>query len=291
MAATTQSVLLLGPDHPQLRDLAVGGLPAAPADGTLRSVCTLGAALSAGWMPKVVPAAEPNEDGVLVALGPAGALLAVADGHNGSAASAAALRALADRVPDLLGAPGPPGRAGAPLDGAGRAAAFAAAAQAAATVPSGARASAAAGLPGRPAPPARTALSLAVVTTREIFAVGFGDSIVGVVRYGRLRTVGHPSEFLGPGLAADPLPGHPVTRLRRWPGDALLLTTDGVPDFLGRAFPAVAAEVTRAEPGRAAAAAARELVSRSGRAGAGDNLAAAVLLDAGPRRWPLRQRR
>jgi hypothetical protein len=235
-AAGTQTVLLLGADHPRLRDVAAGGLPVSPADDGARPGWTLGAALCAGWMPKTVPAVEPNEDGVLLALGPAAALLAVADGHNGSAASAAALRALADRVPGLLE---DPGRGGAPVDGEATAAACAqaAACAVAAAVETG----------GRAAPPARTALSLAVVTAEAFFAVSFGDCVIAVVRRRRLRTVGRCSEFLGPELTGDPLLGHPVTRHRRRRGDVLMLTTDGVPDYLGRAFPAVAARLARAD--------------------------------------------
>jgi serine/threonine protein phosphatase PrpC len=265
----TRTLLLLGPDHPELRDLATGGL-ATPLAG---AAVLVGAALSAGWMPKTVPAVEPNEDGVLAAVGPAGVLLAVADGHRGSAAAVAALRALAGRVPDLLGPD-----AGA-IDGAVRAADFAAAAHAAVTDR---------GSGGVGPPPARTALSLVVVTGEAYFTVSYGDTVTAVVRHGRLQTLGVPREFLGPALPRDPLAGHPVERHRRRPGDVLVLVTDGVPDYLGRAFPAVVAEVMRvASSERDAMTAARALVSRAGVAGAGDNITAAVLLEARHRRRPL----
>src|SRR5690606_2081920 len=49
---------------------------------------------------------DPNEDAVLGAAGPAGRVLAVADGHNGVEASHAALRALAAHAEGLVTGPG-----------------------------------------------------------------------------------------------------------------------------------------------------------------------------------------
>ncbi|MBL7549876.1 protein phosphatase 2C domain-containing protein [Frankia sp. AgB1.9] len=271
-------MLLLGPDHPALGEVALGGL-SVEGDG---GPAMLGAALSAGWRPKAVPAVEPNEDGALLAVGPAGALLAVADGHNGSAASTAALRALAARAPALLAH-----RAG---DEAELAAAFAAAAHGAVARPPapGGAVPAAAMAPGGEPRPARTALSLVVVTAAAFAAVGYGDTTAAVVRRGRLHLLDEPSEFLGPTSPADPFAGHPVTRRRRGPGDLLVVVSDGVPDYLGRAFGAAIEAASRAgaDGGQpdAARATARSLIARAGAAGAGDNLTAAVLLAARPRR-------
>ncbi|WP_041258614.1 protein phosphatase 2C domain-containing protein [Pseudofrankia inefficax] len=269
-----RTALLLGPDHPGLGEVALGGL-SVEGDG---APTMLGAALSAGWRPKAVPAVEPNEDGALLAVGPAGALLAVADGHNGSAASTAALRALAARAPVLLAH-----RTG---DEAELAAAFAAAAHGAVARPP-APGGSEAGAEGEPRP-ARTALSLVVVTAAAFAAVGYGDTTAAVVRRGRLHLLDEPSEFLGPTSPADPLAGHPVTRRRRGPGDLLVVVSDGVTDYLGRAFGAAIEAASRAgaDGGQpdAARATARSLIARAGAAGAGDNLTAAVLLAARPRR-------
>lgn len=221
-----------------------------------------GVALSAGWMPKAVPAVEPNEDGALLAVGPAGVLLAVADGHGGAAASVGALRALARAVPETLSAPG---------SGADTTRMLAGVARGAVTV-------AAAGSP------ARTALTLVLVTPREVFWVGYGDSAAFVVAAGgRMRPIGAASPFLGPGAVE-----HPVGRRRRHPGDAVVLVSDGVPDYLGRMFPAVVGAAARCADGQAAAS---ELVRRAGTAGAGDNITAAVLVDRSGLSWPTRLRR
>lgn len=292
--AAVQVALLLGPDHPGLGEVVVRGLGAEGPGGPV----AVGAALSAGWLPKAVPPRESNEDGVLLAVGPVGALLAVADGHHGSAAAVAALRALAARAPALLA--GDELAAAEAGRGAELAAVFATAAHAAvahhhAVVDNDL--------------PARTALSLVVVTPDSFAAVGFGDTVAAVARHGRLRALCAASDFLGPYTpsdpSSDPLADHPVTSRRRRRGDALVVLSDGVPDFLGGALATVVAEAVRAAtvtlagggkppdsgigtaPG-AAGAAARALVTRAGTAGAGDNITAAVLIDGRLRRWPPR---
>jgi hypothetical protein len=272
-------VLLLGPDHPAWRETAVAGIPAC-RDGTddrRGGPAALGAALSAGWLPKAVPSVEPNEDGVLLAAGRGGLLLAVADGHGGSAAATAALRALAAASVELLDA----GTGGAGcLDGAARLRGLAAAAV-----------DGVADLAG----PARTALGLALVADGWVFSTGYGDTVTMLVRRGRPRVISAPSAFLGPGTRGSQDAGRPIGQRRQRPGDAVLIVSDGVPDFLGRAFLTAVGSVLLEDrrTGGDALAVARALVGRAGVAGAGDNITAAVLVSgrSRPRRGPLSWRR
>jgi len=74
-----RSALLRGRDHVEL-----GGV-AAEAQGQAAL------ALSRGGAPKTYAYTDPNEDAALFATGPGGTLLAVADGHDGFAASELAL--------------------------------------------------------------------------------------------------------------------------------------------------------------------------------------------------------
>ncbi|OHV39953.1 MULTISPECIES: protein phosphatase 2C domain-containing protein [Pseudofrankia] len=277
-ASTVRSVLLLGPDYPTRRETVIAGISACVdgIDGPRGDPAALGAALSAGWMPKAVPSVEPNEDGVLLAAGPGGLLLAVADGHGGSAASTAALRGLAAAAADLLATPaeGAAGRGG----GARLVRALTAAAvDGVADV----------------AEPARTALGLVLAVDESIFSIGYGDTLTALVRRGRPRVISTPSEFLGPGTRGSEDEDRSVQRRHRRPGDAVLIVSDGVPDYLGRAFPEVVGAVLRGD-GRSAPdapAVGRALVGRAGAAGAGDNITAAVLLPAAAPSWRARWRR
>jgi len=275
------SVLLLGPDHPALRETAARGLPAwagQPGGGTL------GAALSAGWLPKAVPAVEPNEDGVLLMAGRAGLLLAVADGHGGSAAAVGALRAVAAAAATALAGP----IHGAAEHSTGRPGRGAAAGE---SLINALAAAAVTGVVDVPEP-ARTALGLVLVLDDAVLAVTYGDTATVLVRRGRARVVGGPSDFLGPETSGGPDECRPVVRRRRRPGDVVAVVSDGVPDYLGRAFPAAVAAAAR--PGGRqvtdATAVARALVDRAGTAGAGDNITAAVLLPGAAAPWRSRRR-
>ena len=84
--------MLRGPDHETLGEIALEEI--APS---------LALALSRGRFPKGYPHLDPNEDGALAATDGATAVLAVVDGHNGFEAASAALQAVADSVPVLLG--------------------------------------------------------------------------------------------------------------------------------------------------------------------------------------------
>ncbi len=79
-----RTALLRGRDH-----LEIGALEVV-AEGAAAL------ALSRGGAPKNYAYTSPNEDAVAFALGPAGSLVAVADGHNGHEASELALRLLVD---------------------------------------------------------------------------------------------------------------------------------------------------------------------------------------------------
>jgi hypothetical protein len=84
-----QRILLLGEDHTELGDVAVDSLG------------PMAAALTRGRHPKAYPYLEPNEDALVIASDGDFHLVAVADGHNGTAASHAAIRAIRDAAPAL----------------------------------------------------------------------------------------------------------------------------------------------------------------------------------------------
>jgi hypothetical protein len=63
----------------------------------------MAAALTRGRHPKAYPYVDPNEDALLLASDGDFHLMAVADGHNGTAASHAAIRAIHDAAPALAG--------------------------------------------------------------------------------------------------------------------------------------------------------------------------------------------
>jgi serine/threonine protein phosphatase PrpC len=90
-----RSLCLLGRDYPELGPL---GLVAFPDGGAL--------ALSRGAKPKPYPHQDPNEDGALLVRTAQGALLAIGDGYNGSAACELALAAAHDAAARLIGARG-----------------------------------------------------------------------------------------------------------------------------------------------------------------------------------------
>lgn len=232
---------LYGCDHPDLDTVAHDTVGEATA-----------IALTPGRFPKGYQHVDPNEDAVLAAEGPAGRLLAVADGHNGVEASHAAVRAVA-------------AHAGTALDGS--------------LSPSAAleylldlAIDAVADAVARSEPPrdrSRTALSLALVTGGAVHAGTWGDTVVAVVRGRRVRPLGEPAPFLG---RRSILP--PTRRARLRGGDVVVALTDGVSDFLGGHWRAeLAASV--ADTASAVQTALR-LIDAAMAGGAGDNAAAAV---------------
>lgn len=238
-------VRLYGDDHPSLDELATACLDETTA-----------IALSRGRYPKVDPHPDPNEDGAVAAAGPAGWLLAVADGHLGFDAARAALEVIADGAGTLLAGPPKPLRLHALCEDAAAAAEDAAA-----------RAS-------EPREASDTALSVVTVSGSWMLVASYGDTVVARLRGRRSKVLTHPEAFLR--LAVDP---PRVTRVRLRRGDRVVVVSDGVVDFLGQDWPARLARLTRDEsdPVRAV----RALPSAAMDGGAGDHLAAALLIHPG----------
>jgi serine/threonine protein phosphatase PrpC len=91
LSTSVRSAQLSGPDHPTLGGIAV------VAEGPVAI------ALSRGGAPKRYPHREPNEDAVGFAWSDWGIVLAVADGHEGSAAACLAIeRVLSQHAPRWL---------------------------------------------------------------------------------------------------------------------------------------------------------------------------------------------
>ena len=84
--ADFQSELLRGRDY-----IGIG-------HSEIRSAGSCAIAISAGGAAKTYSHTEPNEDGALLLEGPAGSLIAVADGHHGAAGSAVALEILSKKT-------------------------------------------------------------------------------------------------------------------------------------------------------------------------------------------------
>lgn len=238
--AAVQVVSLWGSDHPELGTVAQATLD--PYTGI---------ALSRGRFPKAYAHVDANEDAVLAAGGPAGLLLAVADGHNGFDAARAALASVSQGAGWLLATP---------------------AADTAQLVQSllsdGVRAvrRRVAEL-STPRNASRTALSLALIRHDRVLAATFGDTLVARVRGRRLTFIGNPGPFLG---AHATLPKLSARSLK--PGDCVLVASDGLWDYLGPAGrSAVTGAIGRTPPPEGVAA----LVAWAFARGAGDNVAVA----------------
>lgn len=240
MSGRPQQLLMLGSDHLELGAVAARVLPPS-----------VGAAISAGRFPKPVPPVDPNEDAVLAAVAGGRALLAVADGHHGFDAAAAAVEALAGAAGSLLA---PEEHAAAAVREALRVATVAAR-EAGALSPSG----------------SETALTVAV-TAPGGGAVGtIGDTAAVHLGGRRPRVVSRPTPFSGHPRALDRAR---VADVRLAPGDRLLLASDGLYDFLGRGWERRLADLAVAHeaPGELAEAAVRLALA----AGASDNVAVAL---------------
>lgn len=242
--AGTRLVALWGDEHPDLDRVA---------DARLDELSAV--ALTRGRFPKPYPHLDPNEDAVLAASGPAGRLLAVADGHAGFDAARAALRAVAAGAPGLLD--DPVERPAAALEELCRAARAAVA-----DVVAGAdhvRAG------------SRTALTIALLVDGHVHVATYGDTVCLRARGGRGRAVGAEGPFLAAG--AD-IPD--VARARVGSRDRLLVASDGLSNYLGRDWPDRAATLLHASDDPVEAV--RNLVELAMAGGAGDNVAVGVLL-------------
>lgn len=239
------------------------------------------AAISRGGAPKAYAHTDPNEDAAAFALGPAGRLVAVADGHRGFEASEVVLEHLLEHPAPHWTAPG-----GVTASAWGRHARAALADANAAILGEGAR-------PGEAH--ARTTLTLAVTRPEEdvlLFAC-VGDSLLFRASAGGVEELAPPAEaegfFLGHGpesaeslekkcrVGAVPLAG---TR-------AVVAVTDGLSErHVGVEDPPAAvaealAHAAQAREGLRPAGLARALCERAlaahRRNPSGDNVAAAVL--------------
>lgn len=233
---------LYGRDHVELDQIA---------DSTVDDATAI--ALSRGRFPKGYEHMDPNEDAVLAARLPGGRLLVVADGHNGVEAAHAAVAAIADAAPAILGAEvsDPDAAVDDLFDAArrnvGRVLEDVAEARA----------------------HSRTALSVALLTKGAVHTATCGDTAVLVVRGGKGKVVSGTGPFLGPRSA---LPD--VTRTKLRGGEAVVAVSDGVVDYLGLRWVRTAgACVTEAETAHEAAVA---LVRAAMAGGAGDNIAVAL---------------
>jgi serine/threonine protein phosphatase PrpC len=211
-----------------------------------------GIALSRGRFPKGYGHVDANEDAVLAAVGAGGALLVVADGHNGVEASHQAVRAIAELAEELLIADDDPV---ALVD----------------ECVAAARSAIASGLDRAPEDRrrSRTALTVALLTDGRLHTATAGDTVAVLLRGRRAKVVSAPGPFFGP---RSGLPE--VTRTKLRDGDIVVAATDGVTDFLGSRWTSTMAGVVGAAD--SAHEAAVGLVRQAMAGGAGDNIAAAV---------------
>jgi serine/threonine protein phosphatase PrpC len=218
----------------------------------LDSRCAI--ALSAGRLPKPTPKVDPNEDAVLAILGTDGYVLAVADGHRGSDAARGALMGVAAAA------------AGAAPDAAARPERFvsdlfrAAASGVAATLENVEEAR----------QRSRTALTLTLVARGKSVQGTAGDTVVTQLGRRSWRRTTSSAPYLGP---HGPLPRARRRRLRK--DLPLVSASDGLTDFLGADWRSIAADALMQEDSPEPAA--RALVQAACAAGAGDNIAVAVL--------------
>lgn len=241
------SACLLGRDHEERGSVVTH---------SVRGRATLG--LARGWAPKPYPYVDPNEDAVGCAVGARACLLAVADGHNGHAASHAALA----EVLRLLG--GSPVRADLDDDEE-------------VTVATQVDTRIAEVNAGRPLR-SRTTLVVALRTATRLQWFAAGDSsllVVGADRSAALPSMTH--WFFGDGLQrAGQLGGLARGRIALPPDAWVVLATDGYTDYVpdGLTAPAAVALALAGsdDPERAVAA----LLDQARRGGAGDNVGVAV---------------
>lgn len=264
-----RSALLRGREHHHLGSVdVVAEGPAAVA-------------ISIGGAPKSYAHTDPNEDAAAFALGPAGRLVAVADGHRGFEASEVILEHLLEHPAPHWTAPG-----GVTPDAWSRHALAAVADANAAVLGEGA-------LPGESH--ARTTLALAVVRPEEdalLFAC-IGDSLLFRVGAAGVEELAPPAEaegyFLGHGPeSVDSL--EKKCRVGSAPlADtvALVAVTDGLserhvgvedpPAAVAEALAAAAAARAPLRPGVLARALCERALAAHRRNPSGDNVAAAVL--------------
>ena len=234
-------VSLWGSDHPDLGRLAVEMLTPPTA-----------VALSAGRLPKPYAHLDANEDAVLAAAGPAGTLLAVADGHSGFDAARAAVSAIRERVDVLAGNHDEPTAVVEALLLAAR---------------RGVRQWLADATDERRQ--SRTALSVALITGDALVTGGWGDTQIVRVRGRRARVVSQDAPFLdGTAPLAD------ASRSRLKSGDWVMACSDGLRDYFVGGWPDGVAGLLRGSPDPTVAA--QRLVESAWTGGAGDHISVAL---------------
>jgi serine/threonine protein phosphatase PrpC len=250
--------LLLGVEHPELGDVASAAL-----------AHDLGIALSRGRHPKAYRHTDPNEDVVAVLRHGRSTALVVADGHSGAEGSHTAVAALLELLVGQAGAELPMwSRRDAVL-------AFHAVGERIGAVRAGL---------GPRSRGARTTLLLAVAADtpgggRSVVHASVGDSAVLAVSTRGVRPLSRDRHhFLGERLSPPQVAGamdHAVSDLAA--DEALVAVSDGFTNF---AHPSALVDVLAGAPAADAEALARRVVEEAGEAGAGDNVAVAVLLPA-----------
>lgn len=236
---TLRAVVLYGDEHQERGDIAVREVGADLAVG-----------LSAGRLPKRPSSVDPNEDGVLGAIGGQSVVMAVVDGHFGFLSSEVALSTLHERIVELLWTAPEDVRGG--LDEA--------------VVEVGARVSRAVLAAGSGS---ATALTVAVVSGGRVHIASVGDTVaVKLSRRGRAILLTRSTPFLG---ATAPELHAADARLR--PGERLILASDGLTDFLGSSWLRSLAEQGGMD---APARGVRRLMEAAHAGGAGDHVAVAL---------------
>ena len=236
--------MLWGKDHVDLGSVAV------EAAGPKAAV-----AITRGRHRKAYRYTDPNEDAAVAVAGRRATLLAVADGHNGWAATEAAIRT----VVGALGDDPPP----ADLADADLVDLFLAASNAVLEVTDH---------PTSATPNSRTTLVVALVSGRRLQWASFGDSAVytvtpaGAAQLSRSthRFVGYPMER----FAVDVMLDRGTTSLSD--GAWVVAASDGLVDF-AHPFP-----TGLFGPGASPAEVAKGLIGAACDGGAGDNVAVAV---------------
>lgn len=229
------TVALWGPDHTELGEVATGSIGADPT-----------IALSRGRFPKGYPSVDLNEDAVLASRRGDSVILAVADGHNGFDAAREALHAVGALLPELHRDP-------------------------ASTVGLGAvvveRTRISLERADRERQGTGTALLVAAVSGGRIRIHAWGDAGAVVVRRGRVRRLDKKTPF----LTTDSDHRGFVSDMRVRPGDTVIAATDGLFDFIGDGWRALADHVA-GDP----SAVVRTLMAATFASAGSDNVAIAV---------------
>lgn len=235
-----QSALLFGSDHPGLGEVVVTALGDDLAIG-----------LSRGRFPKGYSHVDPNEDAAFVATNGLASVLAVADGHHGFDAARAALEAIAEAAPQVLGAP--------LALGAERLVAMAA--------------DRVRSVVSRLQPPrsrSGTALTVCVVRSGEMATATLGDSGYALATKRRARIKLGRSRFLAPSTDVAEV----EIEMVKLPKPGLVVAaSDGLFDFTRDTLTAALRASSEAIPEDTVA----NLVDLAGRGGAGDHLSIAAL--------------